>query len=105
MDKTPKNFFILKQAKWRLLNAYSAGYSYTFTKGINLTTSIASVGNNRETSKRSHYRLFSFCLAESLRSREGKGGKTQSACEARKKSEKAKSKELFQIFLEKMCLL
>lgn len=48
----------------------------------------------------------SFCPAESLRSREGKGRQMQRAGEARKGREKEKSKEeLVQNLLEKMCLL
>ena len=48
----------------------------------------------------------SFCPADSLRSKEGKGRQMQSSGEARKESEKEKSKEeLVQNLLEKMCLL
>lgn len=56
-----------------------------------LTTNIASVGKDRKTSKRSDYSFLSFCFAMSLNGSE-EGRKTNTLCEARKKSKKGKSR-------------
>lgn len=104
---TPTSLFILEQAKKKFSTVCSVRFSYTFTKGVNLSQPRQRQLVPTEKLRRGiNTGYISFCPAESLRSREGKGRQMQSAGEARKGREKEKSKEeLVQNLLEKMCLL
>ena len=106
VDETPTNFFILKYAKEKFSIVSPVRCSYTFIEGINLLLPVQlQLVTTEKLLRRINTGYTSFCPAGHLRSREGKERRTHSACEARKESEKEKSKELVQNLLEKMCLL